>query len=108
MTKDAALDKAINMLTAIAEGKNFDAFAYLQSLNELKAARIAPIATDTISLSSEAFAKLRTIAGNTPEQDDDDAECAFCGKSIWRDTGMWRHDSPGSMPICNHIAMPAR
>ena len=32
--------------------------------------------------------------------------CQYCGKSIWFDEDGYRHDSPGSMPICNHIPEP--
>lgn len=35
-------------------------------------------------------------------------ECEFCRKPIWLDRATWRHDSPGSMPICNHIPVPYR
>lgn len=36
----------------------------------------------------------------------DEGICAYCGKTIWLDTDGWRHDHPGSMPICNHIPEP--
>jgi hypothetical protein len=42
---------------------------------------------------------LKTIAGKN-------ANCAFCGKSIWKDIDGWRHDSSGSLPICNHVPEP--
>lgn len=39
MTKDNALDKAIEMLTAISQGKSYDTLDYFRHLNELMAAR---------------------------------------------------------------------
>jgi hypothetical protein len=35
-----------------------------------------------------------------------DGICKFCGKSIWQDTDGWRHDSTGTMPICNSKPEP--
>jgi DNA-directed RNA polymerase subunit RPC12/RpoP len=32
--------------------------------------------------------------------------CVFCEKRIWKDTDGWRHESSGSMPICNSKPEP--
>jgi hypothetical protein len=32
--------------------------------------------------------------------------CVFCEKRIWKDTDGWRHESSGSMPICNATPEP--
>ncbi len=32
--------------------------------------------------------------------------CKYCGKAIWLDTEGWRHESSGSLPICNSIPEP--
>jgi hypothetical protein len=55
MTKDAALDKAISVLTAIAAGKSFDSLEYFQTLTELQQARINTITLADVTRSLDAM-----------------------------------------------------
>lgn len=34
--------------------------------------------------------------------------CQFCGKTIYKDGEVWRHNAPGAMPICNNVPEPKR
>ena len=41
-----------------------------------------------------------------PDPRPTDSTCTRCGKRIWKDADGWRHDSTGTLPICNSIPEP--